>query len=59
VTTLPYRIIQWGTGNVGLHALRSLAGPLAHYEHVSGRQIHRAALRYYKVMSMLLTPLGP
>jgi aminoglycoside phosphotransferase (APT) family kinase protein len=65
-------LIDWELAHVGdpmldlgvgrmrnmLYPTCSLAGPLAYYEDVSGRQIDRAALRYYTVMSMLLTPLG-
>ncbi|MCA2245457.1 phosphotransferase [Mycobacterium sp. WUMAC-067] len=41
-----------------LYPTGSLAGPLAHYEQVSGHPIDRQALYFYTVMSMLLTPLG-
>ena len=65
-------LIDWELAHVGdpmldlgvgrmrnmLYPTCSLAGPLAHYEEAAGRPIDRAALCYYTVMSMLLTPLG-
>jgi aminoglycoside phosphotransferase (APT) family kinase protein len=65
-------LIDWELAHVGdpmldlgvgrmrnmLYPTCSLAEPLRHYEEVSGRTIDRAAVRYYTVMSTLLTPLG-
>lgn len=65
-------LIDWELAHVGdpmldlgvgrmrnmLYPTCSLAEPLRHYEEVSGRTIDQAALRYYTVMSTLLTPLG-
>jgi aminoglycoside phosphotransferase (APT) family kinase protein len=41
-----------------LYPTGSLVAPIAYYEQVSGRAIDWPALRFYTVMSMLLTPLG-
>jgi aminoglycoside phosphotransferase (APT) family kinase protein len=65
-------LIDWELAHVGdpmldlgvgrmrnmLYPTCALAEPLAHYEEAAGRPIDRVALRYYTVMSMLLTPLG-
>jgi aminoglycoside phosphotransferase (APT) family kinase protein len=65
-------LIDWELAHVGdpmldlgvgrmrnmLYPTCSLVEPLRHYEEVSGRTIDRAAVRYYTVMSTLLTPLG-
>jgi aminoglycoside phosphotransferase (APT) family kinase protein len=41
-----------------LYPTGPLKEPIAHYAHVSGHAIDWPALRFYTVMSMLLTPLG-
>jgi hypothetical protein len=41
-----------------LYPTGSLRDPLAYYEQASGRPIDWQALRFYSVLSMLLTPLG-
>jgi len=41
-----------------LYPAGPLAEPIAHYEEISGRPIDWQALRFYTVLSMLLTPLA-
>jgi aminoglycoside phosphotransferase (APT) family kinase protein len=65
-------LIDWELAHVGdpmldlgvgrmrnmLYPTCSLKEPMTRYQEVSGRPIDWQALRYYTVMSMLLTPLG-